>query len=64
MSSWGVTCLFHDTLTPVTIQNQINTNHILQTYFPNIRFNLTHLLLGLPSSLFPSGFSNQNFVRI
>jgi hypothetical protein len=46
----------------VPIQSHMNIVHTLTRYII-LRFS-SHLRLGLPSGLFPSGFSNQNFVRM
>jgi hypothetical protein len=41
----------------IPILSQMNTVHTFPPYFPKIHFNIiSHLHLGLLSSLFPSGF--------
>jgi hypothetical protein len=37
----------------------MNPVHTLPPYFHNIHSNISHLLLGLPSGLFPTGFSTK-----
>jgi hypothetical protein len=51
-----VHCLFHKNLPLVPILSQINPVHTTPSYLRSILILSTHLRLGLPSSLFPSGF--------
>jgi hypothetical protein len=45
--------------------SQINAVHTFRPHFPNIYFNIFfHLRLGLPISLFPSGFTTTIFYAI
>jgi hypothetical protein len=41
----------------VRIMSQINQVNTTPSYLSKIHFNIIHLYLGLPSGLFPSGFS-------
>jgi hypothetical protein len=49
----------HRTLPLVPIQSQINPVHTIPSYRRSILILSTHLHLGLPSGLFPSGFSTK-----
>jgi hypothetical protein len=57
--------LFHNNSPLVTILNHTNTVHTTPYYLYKIQLILsTHLHIGLPSGLFPSGFPTNNLYSL
>jgi hypothetical protein len=59
-ASQEIPCFFHNSLPLVPMLNHMRTVRTFPPYFPKIHSNILQLCLGLPSRLFPSGFTTKN----